>query len=250
MKKDLRRPLAFVPTMGALHAGHESLIKMASEKCEEVVVSIFVNPLQFENQNDFATYPKTPEVDVKRAESAGATYVWFPTFEEIYPGEPTLIQAGELGNRFEGVHRFGHFDGVLTVVKRLFDLVLPDVAYFGEKDFQQLFLIKKMVQDFQLPIEIVAVPIVRDQDGLALSSRNIRLDREGRKAALIISKALFEGMGNRELTLKILSSEPKFILDYVEVIDADTFEIATSETSKRRTIIAGWVDGVRLLDNA
>jgi pantoate--beta-alanine ligase len=250
MNKELKRPLAFVPTMGALHAGHDSLIKLARSRCEEVVVSIFVNPLQFENDKDLANYPRTPELDIERAENAGATYVWLPTFEEIYPDEPKLISAGKLGNLFEGVHRFGHFDGVLTVVKRLFDLVMPDVAYFGEKDYQQLFLIKKMVRDFELPIEIVAAPIIRDQDGLALSSRNIRLSNEGRSAALILSKALREGANDLELVRKILASEPKFILDYAEVIDADTFEVANSETANKRTIIAGWIEGVRLLDNS
>lgn len=250
MNRELKRPLAFVPTMGALHAGHESLIKLARSRCDEVIVSIFVNPLQFENKEDLANYPRTPELDIKKAESAGATYVWLPTFEEIYPSDPKIISAGPVGNLFEGVHRFGHFDGVLTVVKRLFDLVMPNIAYFGEKDFQQLFLIKRMVKELNLPIEIVAAPIIRDVDGLALSSRNIRLSGAGRKAALIISKALNEAKGNRDQVRKILASESKFILDYAEVIDADTFEIASEETLNKRTIIAGWVEGVRLLDNA
>jgi pantoate--beta-alanine ligase len=249
MEMKLKRPLAFVPTMGALHAGHESLIKLAKQRCEEVVVSIFINPLQFENKDDLAKYPRTPEEDVVRAEKAGATFIWQPTLEEIYPGDPHIISAGPIGELYEGVHRFGHFDGVLTVVKRLFDLVNPDIAYFGEKDFQQLFLIKRMVKDLELQIEIVPAPTVRDEDGLALSSRNIRLNPEARKAALVISKALREGGHNREVIQKILASESKFILDYAEVIDADTFEIANANTSNKRTIIAGWVDGVRLLDN-
>lgn len=250
MKAELRRPLAFVPTMGALHAGHESLINLARKRSDEVVVSIFVNPLQFENKEDLANYPRTPELDIKKAESAGATYVWLPTFEEIYPEEPQIIPAGPIGNIFEGVHRFGHFDGVLTVVKRLFDLVMPEIAIFGEKDFQQLFLIKKMVKEYSLPIEIIAAPIVRDSDGLALSSRNIRLNKSDRKAALVISKALREGKDDREAIIQILASEPNFILDYAEIIDADTFEIADANSKNKRTIIAGWVNGVRLLDNA
>ena len=250
MEMKLSRPLAFVPTMGALHAGHESLIKLAKNRSENVVVSIFVNPLQFENQQDLANYPRTPELDIKIAETAGASYVWQPTFEEIYPDQPKIISAGEIGNSFEGVHRFGHFDGVLTVVKRLFDLVQPDIAVFGEKDFQQLFLIKKMVKDLQLDIEIVAAPIVRDRDGLALSSRNIRLSDEGRKSALIISKALREGKYDKARVISILKSEPNFTLDYAEIIDADTFEVANSLSVNKRTLIAGWVEGVRLLDNA
>ena len=250
MNRELKRPLAFVPTMGALHAGHESLIKIARSRCDEVIVSVFVNPLQFENKEDLANYPRTPELDIRKAESAGATYVWFPTFEEIYPADPQIIPAGPIGNLYEGVHRFGHFDGVLTVVKRLFDLVMPDIAIFGEKDLQQLFLIKRMVKEFELPIEIVAAPITRDKDGLALSSRNIRLSEDGRRAALVISKALREGGHNKDLVKIILASESKFTLDYAEVIDTESFEIAGTDTKKPRTIIAGWVEGVRLLDNA
>jgi pantoate--beta-alanine ligase len=250
MNKELKRPLAFVPTMGALHAGHESLISAARKRCEEVVVSIFVNPLQFENKEDLANYPRTPELDIKSAESVGATYVWLPTLEEIYPAEPKIIKAGPIGDLYEGVHRFGHFDGVLTVVKRLFDLVMPDIAYFGEKDFQQLFLIKKMVRELDLPIEIVPAPIVRDVDGLALSSRNIRLSASGRNSALIISKALREGGYDRNRIHQILATEVNFNLDYAEIIDSNTFQIADSSTTNKRAIIAGWVEGVRLLDNA
>ena len=137
---------AFVPTMGALHAGHQSLIKLAKEKSETVLVSIFVNPLQFENQDDLAKYPKTLEADLKLAEAAGATAVFAPSYEDVYPGEITKIEAGAVGNLYEGQSRAGHFSGVLTVVKRLFDLTNPKIAIFGEKDFQQLFLIKKMVK--------------------------------------------------------------------------------------------------------
>ena len=249
MALNLEHPLAFVPTMGALHTGHQSLIKLAKSRCENVTVSIFVNPLQFENQEDLAKYPKTPELDVALAETAGATFVWQPTFDEIYPKQPEIISAGSIGALFEGVHRFGHFDGVLTVVKRLFDLVQPEIAIFGEKDFQQLFLIKQMVKNLNLPIEIVAAPIVRDTDGLALSSRNVRLSAKGRKSALIISKALQDGEMNRDKIIKILESEKNFTLDYAEIIDSDKFAIANSETQNKRAIIAGWVEGVRLIDN-
>ena len=250
MALDIHNQVAFVPTMGALHVGHESLITLAKSKCSEVVVSIFIDPLQFENKEDLANYPRTPELDIVRAEKAGATRVWLPTFEEIYPNEPEIIPAGAVGQLFEGVHRFGHFDGVLTVVKRLFELIKPTYAVFGEKDFQQLYLVKKMVKDFKLPIEIISAPIIRESDGLALSSRNIRLSDKGRKSALIISKALREGGRDRALVHKILASEPNFILDYAEVIDANTFEIANVDTINQRTIIAGWVEGVRLLDNS
>ena len=180
----------FVPTMGALHAGHAALISAARKRSNHVVVSIFVNPLQFNDPKDLEKYPRTPDHDRELALAAGASEVWFPTVEEIYPSNPELVKAGPIGEVFEGFSRPGHFDGVLTVVKRLFDLVQPDFAIFGEKDFQQLFLIKQMVRNFNLPIEIIAHPTIREADGLALSSRNIRLSSEDRAKAAIIYKAL------------------------------------------------------------
>jgi len=255
MTLNLKYPLALVPTMGALHAGHASLIKAAAARCPEVVVSIFVNPLQFENQEDLAKYPRTIEEDIKIAKASGATNIWTPSYEDIYPSEPEIISAGAIGNIFEGVHRFGHFDGVLTVVNRLFNLVKPDLAIFGEKDFQQLFLIKKLVKDLQLPIEIVAAPTIRESDGLAMSSRNIRLTGEERIAARVISKALTSAAREtslahqRDVLHSVLASEKQFALDYAEVIDGDTYEIADSTSVNNRAIVAGWINGVRLLDN-
>jgi len=237
----------FVPTMGALHAGHQSLIKLAKEKSDQVLVSIFVNPLQFENKDDLAKYPKTLEADLKLAESAGATAVFSPSYEDIYPGEITKIEAGAIGDLYEGKSRGDHFSGVLTVVKRLFDLAQPKIAIFGEKDFQQLFLIKQMVKQLNLPIEIVAAPIIREPDGLAMSSRNVRLDDAGRKSALIISKALSKN--SIAQMQEVLETEAGFTLDYLEVIDEETFLPATSDSKNKRAIIAGWVNGVRLLDN-
>ena len=237
----------FVPTMGALHAGHQSLIKLAKQKSDRVLVSIFVNPLQFENKDDLAKYPQTLDADLKLAEAAGATAVFAPTYKDIYPGEITKINAGEIGKLYEGASRDGHFSGVLTVVKRLFDLTKPSVAIFGEKDFQQLFLIKQMVKQLNIPIEIVAAPTIREADGLAMSSRNVRLDQAGRKSALIISKALKE---NSIADMhKVLAEEPGFTLDYLEIIDEDTFLPASENSKNKRAIIAGWVNGVRLLDN-
>ncbi|MEY4692869.1 MAG: hypothetical protein RL437_149, partial [Actinomycetota bacterium] len=141
----------FVPTMGALHSGHAALISAARKRSSHVVVSVFINPLQFNDPNDLKKYPRTPDKDRELAIAAGASEVWFPSVEDIYPTNPELIKAGPIGEIFEGFSRPGHFDGVLTVVKRLFDLVQPDFAIFGEKDFQQLFLIKQMVKDFNLP---------------------------------------------------------------------------------------------------
>ncbi|MFM8384952.1 MAG: 4-phosphopantoate--beta-alanine ligase, partial [Actinomycetota bacterium] len=186
----LDRPCAFVPTMGALHAGHQSLIKIAREYCDEVVVSVFVNPLQFEDKDDLAKYPKTPEIDERLAQEAGATILWRPEVGDLYPGTEMNLSAGELGRRFEGASRAGHFDGVSTVVNRLFELVRPKYAIFGEKDFQQLFLIKQMATQLHPEIEIIAAPTIREASGLALSSRNVRLSQEGVLTAQSISKAL------------------------------------------------------------
>jgi pantoate--beta-alanine ligase len=255
MNLKLEHPVAFVPTMGALHAGHQSLIEIAKKFSSNVVVSIFINPLQFENTNDFANYPKSLAADTIFAEAAGASYVWAPTFEEIYPSEPTIIPAGEVGNQFEGVHRFGHFDGVLTVVKRLFDLTNPEFAIFGEKDFQQLFLIKKMVEKLNIPVKIISAPTIRDSHGLALSSRNIRLSKSERENAVGIYRALESANAGdnvesaRTKLIKEISAIPNFLLDYAELISEDTFEIATNETQSVRAIVAGWINGIRLIDN-
>ena len=231
-----------VPTMGALHKGHQALIKRARELDKEVVVSIFVNPLQFTEADDIEKYPRTPETDIQIATLAGATEVWFPNYEEIYPSQPVQISPGPVGNLYEGASRPDHFAGVLTVVNRLFEIVKPSAAVFGEKDFQQLWLVKNHFKK----IEIVSVPTVREFDGLALSSRNIRLTNSDREAALIISKALKETNRMHE----ILATEPAFKLDYAEIIDEKTFQLASANTQNRRAIIAGWVNGVRLLDNA
>ena len=251
---DLDRPCAFVPTMGALHAGHQSLIRRAREFCDEVVVSVFVNPLQFEDKDDLAKYPKTPERDAQLASDAGATILWRPDYETIYPNQIRRLSSGELGKKFEGVHRPGHFDGVLTVVNRLFELVRPRYAIFGEKDFQQLFLITKMAAELHPDIEIVPAPTIRETTGLAMSSRNVRLSPESRSAADVISQTLRvaateDNVELSRLRLQEITSEPRFTLDYAEIIDEETFDIATEETVKPRAIVAGWIDGVRLIDN-
>lgn len=234
----------FVPTMGALHAGHAALISAARKRSNHVVVSIFVNPLQFNDPKDLEKYPRTPDHDRELALAAGASEVWFPTVEEIYPSNPELVKAGPIGEVFEGFSRPGHFDGVLTVVKRLFDLVQPDFAIFGEKDFQQLFLIKQMVRNFSLPIEIISHPTIREADGLALSSRNIRLSSEDRAKAAIIYKAL---NSSRDQMNAVLASEPAWKTDYATVINPENFK--EEFAPKQRAIIAGWIGGIRLIDN-
>jgi len=240
---------AFVPTMGALHEGHASLIKKAREFSNTVVVSVFINPLQFENKDDLAKYPRTPEFDIEVAAQAGATHLWLPTVEEIYPGEVQKISAGALGDIYEGVKRPGHFDGVLTVVNRLFELVKPKWAIFGEKDFQQLTLIKNMKSD----VQVIGAPTIRNADGLALSSRNVRISDP--KDALVIYRALMAARieknidDARRVMQEVLASEKAFTLDYAEIINESNFEKASQNDESKRAIIAGWVNGIRLIDN-
>ena len=236
-----------VPTMGALHAGHQSLIKLGKNLGEKVIVSIFVNPLQFENKSDLESYPKSFEQDLQIAEEAGAAAVFTPSELDIYPGQIEKIEAGSIGDIFEGRSRPGHFSGVLTVVKRLFDLVQPKHAVFGEKDFQQLFLIKKIVNDLKLPVNIVAAPTIRDSSNLALSSRNSRLSVEDKKVAQVIYKALTQN--NIEDARELIKEVDGFSLDYLELVDEESFTLATPDTKNKRLIVAGWVNQVRLIDN-
>ena len=242
--KDLPSACAFVPTMGALHAGHASLFQIAKNYSEYVVASIFINPLQFESASDLAQYPRTPESDIELAASSGVTHLWLPHYEEIYPDGFVTLQADKIGEKFEGAARPGHFDGVVTVVRRLFDLVKPRCAIFGEKDFQQLFLIKKIAQE----VEIIAAPTMREADGLAMSSRNIHLSEKGRNAATVIYRSLTQANSESDLQA-LLAQEPLFELDYATLIDEDTFQPANASTAHVRAIVAGWIDGVRLIDN-
>jgi pantoate--beta-alanine ligase len=241
----------FVPTMGALHAGHASLFKLAKAKSNFVVASIFVNPLQFDDAQDLANYPRTPDRDIEIAAESGVTHLWMPQEDEIYPAFVNKISAGELGNLYEGTNRSGHFDGVVTVVSRLFDLLKPEAAIFGEKDFQQLTLIRAIAKG----VNIISAPTVRDADGLAMSSRNVRLDTESRAAALVIYQGLIAAKDSlnvqeaRSQMHKVCATQPLFKLDYAEIIDEQDFSIATDSTLNSRAIIAGWLNGVRLIDN-
>jgi pantoate--beta-alanine ligase len=230
--------------MGALHAGHGSLFAIAQNYSDTVVASIFVNPLQFENKEDLEKYPRTPDRDIELAEKFGVTHLWFPTYEEIYPEGFPKLTAGPIADLYEGASRPGHFDGVVTVVRRLFDLVKPKVAVFGEKDFQQLTLIREIANE----VEIIAAPIIREEDGLAMSSRNVRLDEDARIAARVISKALRESTNENQLR-EILATEPALTVDYADYIDERTFKTPTLTTEFTRAIVAGWINGVRLLDN-
>jgi pantoate--beta-alanine ligase len=242
--QELPSACAFVPTMGALHAGHGSLFSIAKNHADDVVASIYINPLQFENKEDLEKYPRTPERDIELAEKFGVTHLWFPTYEEIYPEGFARLSAGPISKLYEGASRPGHFDGVVTVVHRLFDLLKPKVAIFGEKDFQQLALIREIAEE----VEIIAAPIIREVDGLAMSSRNVRLNHEGRVASQVISRALRESHSENELR-EILATEPLLTVDYADYIDEQTFLSPTESTRSTRAIVAGWINGVRLLDN-
>ena len=240
-----------VPTMGALHKGHQALIKRARSMSKEVVVSIFINPLQFENPDDIAKYPRSPERDIQLATLAGATEIWMPDYEEIYPGEITKLTASSIADLYEGASRPGHFDGVVTVVNRLFEIVKPEAAIFGEKDFQQLQIIRAMKSS----VEIIGIPTVREYDGLALSSRNVRLSEHGRMSANVIYRAMAAARLAptvaiaQEIIDTTLSTDAGFECDHAVIVNEEDFSLATDSTKHKRAIIAGWIDGVRLIDN-
>ncbi|MDP8904287.1 MAG: pantoate--beta-alanine ligase [Chloroflexota bacterium] len=235
-RRELSRPFGFVPTMGALHAGHASLLAAARADCPSVVASIFVNPRQFGPSEDFQTYPRDEAADLAFLERAGVDVAFVPPVEEIYPpGSSTYVDVGRLGEVLEGAQRRGHFRGVATVVSILFALVAPDRAYFGQKDGQQVVVVRRLVDDLGFPIEIVVGPTVREPDGLALSSRNRYLAPPQRTAASIVHACLVavhhayrggerSGDGLRRLMLSVLGREPLVTPDYVSVADAATLE--------------------------
>lgn len=255
------KSIGFVPTMGALHAGHRSLVEMARRECEVVVVSVFVNPTQFNDKNDLRNYPRTPEADAAVLEAAGADYVLMPSVEEIYPEEDTRqFDFGQIDKVMEGATRPGHFNGVAQVVSRLFDIVQPAKAYFGEKDFQQIAVIKAMVKQLDMDVEIIECPIIRDVDGLALSSRNTLLDAEHRAAAPEIYAALKQcaskaaDMTPSELTEWVTAEvERSGLLKviYFQAVDALTMhEVSSWNQSERiQGCIAVQAGAIRLIDN-
>ncbi len=266
-RADLRAALAgrdgevgVVMTMGALHAGHRELVHVARSRCDVVVVTVFLNPLQFAPSEDLSRYPKTLESDVALCEEAGVDVVFAPSADEVYPaGRPQVqVHAGPLGDVLEGASRPGHFDGVLTVVAKLLNLTTPDVAYFGQKDAQQLLLIARMVQDLNFPVEVDAVPTVRDPDGLALSSRNMYLTTEDRAAALSLSAALFAGVAEeaagadavRHAARAVLAAQPAIEVDYLALVDPMTLaEVPDEATGGALLAVAARVGTTRLIDN-
>ena len=259
----LDQSIAFVPTMGNLHQGHLALVEKAKTLADIVVVSIFVNPLQFGANEDLARYPRTLDDDQQKLEQAGVDYLFIPTAEEIYPNgqnAQSTIHVPLLGEHFCGASRPGHFDGVCTVVNKLLHIVQPDVAIFGEKDFQQLAIIRKMVADFCLPIEIIGVPIYRDEDGLALSSRNQYLSVTERNTAPLLYRTLqhcAEQMaGKNPSDFEAILAEARknltasgFIVDYLAVCDANTLAHITDKTQHLRLLAAAVLGSTRLIDN-
>ncbi|RRO17259.1 pantoate--beta-alanine ligase [Saccharopolyspora rhizosphaerae] len=252
------RRVHLVPTMGALHRGHLELIKRAKQDINAVVVvSIFVNPLQFGPNEDFDRYPRTFESDVEACREAGVGLVFAPTVEGMYAdGRELSVHAGPLGEELEGASRKGHFDGMLTVVLKLLTIVRPDLAFFGEKDYQQLVLIRKMARQFNLDSQVQGIPTVRESDGLALSSRNAYLDEEQRRAALALSASLTAGAhaasGGPEAVLaaarEVLATEPLVEPDYLELRDPELGPAPAS--GEARLLVAAKVGSTRLIDNA
>ncbi len=255
-----RPHLAFVPTMGALHEGHLSLVRLARGVADLVVMSIFVNPLQFGPNEDYARYPRTLEIDLARAEQAGVDVVFTPSVSEIYPaGRQVSVSAGPIGDLLEGASRPGHFDGVLTVVLKLLNIVRPDIAVFGRKDAQQLACIRRMVLDLNLDTAIVGAPIIREADGLAMSSRNRFLSPSERSSALVLSAALRAAeatttpAGALAAAEQVLASAVvtgEIALDYVTVVNAATMlAVADDHTGPALAMIAAKVGTTRLIDN-
>ncbi|BDX37439.1 pantothenate synthetase [Tenuifilaceae bacterium CYCD] len=255
------KTIGFVPTMGALHEGHASLVKKAVEENDFVVVSIFVNPTQFNDKNDLRNYPRTPEKDIALLNNLGVHYVFMPTESEIYPVPDTRqFDFGLLDKVMEGEHRPGHFNGVAQIVSKLFEIVKPHRAYFGQKDFQQLAIIRKLVKMLNFNIEIVACPILREKDGLAMSSRNLLLDPEKRASAPLISKTLFDARNKMlEMSVKNLidwvvnsiNGDSHLSVEYFELSNAITLEPIKDWNDAEHIVgcIAVSAGNVRLIDN-
>jgi pantoate--beta-alanine ligase len=254
--------VGLVPTMGALHAGHASLIKAAAASCSAVAVSVFVNPTQFGPNEDYAVYPRTLEADCALAESNGASVVFAPAVEELYPaGAATFVEVEGLSSRLDGASRPGHFRGVSTVVSKLLIAAEPDRAFFGQKDAAQVAVLRRMVTDLRLAAEIVVCPIVREKDGLALSSRNSYLSAAERVQALTLSQAIrrveaLVASGERrssaliEAARQVFAAEPTIRLDYIEMVNWATLEAVETAAPGSLFAVAAFVGATRLIDNA
>ncbi len=256
------RRLGLVPTMGALHEGHLQLVRAAAAACEVVIVSIFVNPTQFNNPEDLRLYPRLPEQDAAALAPAGCTALFMPAVAEMYP-QPTVLHFdfGPLERVMEGAHRPGHFNGVATVVSKLFHLARPHAAYFGQKDFQQVAVVRQLVADLSFDLELISYPTIREADGLAMSSRNARLTPTARAVAPLLHRVLAQaalrvqgGVGPAEVqqhALAALAQEPQFTPEYFEVADAQTLQPIMGYEAGRAVVlcVAAHLSGVRLIDN-
>jgi pantoate--beta-alanine ligase len=256
-----QRVIGFVPTMGALHAGHMALVKRAKEECAPVYASIFVNPTQFGPSEDLSRYPRPLEADIEKLTKAEVDALFLPEAAEIYPkGFSTYVQVEGLSDRLEGKSRPGHFRGVATVVMKLFETVEPHFAYFGRKDAQQVRIIQQMVKDLNLDVEIVICPIVREADGLALSSRNAYLRADERKAATVLYRALVaaqreiaagarDSLELQRAMRKEFQREPLATVNYAEIVDAGSFEPVVRVTGRSYALLAVYIGKTRLIDN-
>jgi pantoate--beta-alanine ligase len=252
------KTIGFVPTMGYLHEGHMSLVKASKNMCDITVVSIFVNPKQFGPKEDYSKYPRNLERDLKLLEEAKIDMVFIPDVDTIYPeGFSTTINIGPLADILEGTFRPGHFDGVCTVVTKLFNIVKPDKAFFGEKDYQQLKIIQKLVKDLNLDIEIVPIPTKREEDGLAMSSRNAYLNQEERRRASSIYRFLLKAKEAFEKGIKDTDKIIEYakavldvdVIDYIKIVDKETLEEKTTPSKYDRILIAVRIGSTRLIDN-
>ncbi len=255
------KTLGFVPTMGALHEGHFSLVRASRSRCDVTAVSIFVNPLQFGPTEDLDKYPRTLERDAAMLEKLGVELLFTPTVEEMYPkGAKTYVVVDQLSDRLDGASRPGHFRGVATVVTKLFETVGPDYAFFGQKDAVQVAVLRKMVRDLDMDVQVVVCPIVREADGLAMSSRNVYLSPEERKQALVLHRALMRVQkaadhGERdaakllELGKQLVAEEPGARLDYLAVVDPDTVEPVEDVGRGALVAVAAYFGNTRLIDN-
>jgi pantoate--beta-alanine ligase len=253
--------LGFVPTMGALHEGHLSLVRAARVSCDIVAASIFVNPTQFGPNEDLAKYPRSFERDRELLEKEGVGLLFAPSIQEMYPaGAVTWVTVEGLSSKLDGRSRPGHFRGVTTIVAKLFHIVEPDAAFFGQKDAAQVAIVRRMVRDLNFPVEIVACPIMREQDGLAMSSRNAYLDPQQRKQALVLHRALMSmkkswEAGEREAGKLLtvgrdeLDGEGSVRLDYLEIVDPETLDLIQRATAGALVVVAAYVGATRLIDN-
>jgi len=255
------RTLGFVPTMGALHEGHLSLVRASKARCEATAVSIFVNPLQFGPSEDLAKYPRTLEHDAQQLQELGVDLLFIPGVDEMYPpGAKTYVLVDEISGKLDGGSRPGHFRGVATVVAKLFEIVRPDFAFFGQKDAAQVAVLRKMVHDLDLDVELIVCPIVRESDGLAMSSRNAYLTPQQRQEALVLRRSLMEVQaaaesGERdaakliEIGKQVIAEEPGARLDYFAIVNPDTLDPVAEASQGALIAVAAYIGTTRLIDN-